>query len=117
MPKSNQNPGKLPFFGTLFALTGLVFLFSIPLGTLPPLGSLLHPVKGILSSAEKGLASAINLEIEGLQEPVDVYYNERGVPHIFAQNDHEPRQKAKVGHRHNEILPWVIKYGQARRYA
>ncbi|MGA1465439.1 MAG: penicillin acylase family protein, partial [Balneolaceae bacterium] len=49
----------------------------------------MHPVTGILSSAEKGPASAINLEIEGLQEPVDVYYNERGVPHIFAQNDHD----------------------------
>ena len=89
MPKSNQSSGKLPFFGTLFALTGIVFLFSVPLGTLPPLGSLFHPVTGFLSAAEKTSPSSVTLEIDGLLDPVDVFYNERGVPHIFAQNDHD----------------------------
>lgn len=89
MAKSASQRNKLPFFGALFGLTGIIVLFSVPLGTLPPLGSLFHPVTGALSSAEKGVSKSMQLEVTGLREPVDVYMNERGVPHIFAQNDHD----------------------------
>lgn len=66
----------------------LVYLLSVPLGPLPPAGSFFHPAFGFWANAETvGVTGTITLPTSTASEPVDVFYDERGVPHIFAQND------------------------------
>lgn len=79
--------------GLIFTATLIVFLFllySVPLGSLPPLGAFFHPMEGFWANAEtRSQEGSRNLNVDGLYEPVDVYVDERGVPHIFAQNEHD----------------------------
>lgn len=75
---------------TVFATLLIFYLYTIPLNSLPPLGSFFHPIEGFWANAEtRSQNGRINLSTDGLYEPVDVYFDERGVPHIFAQNDHD----------------------------
>ena len=68
----------------------LFFLYSTPVGSLPPIGSFFHPIEGFWANAETvKIRGELNLTIDGLNEPVEVFFDERGVPHIFAQNDHD----------------------------
>jgi penicillin amidase len=57
-------------------------------GPVPPLGGLLEPVRGLWSALATGdLPDSLSADIPGLSEVVDVRYDVRGVPHIFARND------------------------------
>ncbi len=68
----------------------LIFIYSIPIGSLPPMGSFFHPIVGFWANAETvKVRGELNLTLVGLKEPVEVLFDERGVPHIFAQNDHD----------------------------
>ncbi len=70
------------------ALAGALRLGMTPIGAVPPLGSLLDPAHGIWAltrSAE--LPRHAELRISGLRDSVAVTYDDRGVPHIFAQNE------------------------------
>ncbi|HWA58643.1 MAG TPA: penicillin acylase family protein [Gemmatimonadales bacterium] len=77
--------------GTAAAAVVLVALFYLSLAPprpLPPLGPLLDPYHGALGvarSAELPRASAAT--IPRLSHPVDIRYDDRGVPHIFAQSE------------------------------
>lgn len=68
----------------------LIFGYSQSIGPLPPVGSFFHPNQGFWANAEtRQRTGEINLQMDGLIEPVDIFFDERGVPHIFAQNDHD----------------------------
>ncbi len=57
-------------------------------GPLPPLGLLLGPVNGAWAAAtHANLPRQARATIPGLAGPVDVRYDDRGVPHIFATNE------------------------------
>ncbi|UCF18176.1 MAG: penicillin acylase family protein [Gemmatimonadota bacterium] len=59
-------------------------------GPLPPLGALLDPWSGIWSVAlQAELPSRQVRELPGLAQPVEVLYDDRGVPHIFAANSED----------------------------
>lgn len=58
--------------------------FSLPF---PPLGKLFSPFDGFWQNAEQPLQGDFTLEFDGVKEPVQVIFDERLVPHIFAQND------------------------------
>ena len=79
-------------FACLLALTaGLTYLASAhqPLGSaVPALGPLLSPFSGIWQnlSAESDAERSETLDLPGLRAPVEVVYDARRVPHIFAQN-------------------------------
>jgi penicillin amidase len=68
-----------------------VFLFyQFKFTAIPPLGKFFDPFGGFWQNAEsedKQLDEFIDLE--GLKLPVKILYDERLVPHIFAQNDHD----------------------------
>jgi penicillin amidase len=69
-------------------LFGLLFLNLNPIASLPAPGRLLDPVRGIWSvtrSAE--LPDSARASIPGLIAPVEVHYDRRGVPHIFARHE------------------------------
>jgi penicillin G amidase len=58
------------------------------LGPVPPLGPLLDPVHGAWAAAvHADLPRKAAAAIPGLQGPVDVRYDARGVPHIFAASE------------------------------
>lgn len=68
----------------------LIWVLSHPLGSLPALGTMLDPVNGIMAAAEpvdKDFNS--NLQLSGVQARVEVWLEDRLVPHIRAQNDHD----------------------------
>ena len=57
-------------------------------GPLPPLGPLLDPVHGAWAAATHAqLARRAEASIPGLAGSVEVRYDERGVPHIFATTE------------------------------
>jgi penicillin amidase len=57
-------------------------------GPLPPLGPLLDPVRGIWSVARQAeLPREARGRIPGLEAPVEVRYDDRGVPHIYAASE------------------------------
>jgi penicillin G amidase len=72
-------------------LAAFVALLSRPLGAsgaLPPLELFLDPWHGALGTARlSNEVKSLELRIGALSAPVKLYRDERGVPHIFAQND------------------------------
>lgn len=81
---------KVSFFISAGLLALLLFLLSSKFGSVPPLGSFFHPIEGFWGNAEKSeLTGSIDLDLEALQDSVEIYYDGRGVPHIFAKNDHD----------------------------
>jgi penicillin amidase len=71
-------------------LGSVMWLLRNPLGGLPPLGLLVDVWHGAYSNARAADEPAKEeLSLQGLSAPVKVYRDERGVPHIFAQNDRD----------------------------
>ena len=80
--------GKLPFFFWITLSVLLIYGLSVPIGPLPAVGSFFNPVHGFWANAEtRNLEGTISLPSDMTEKPVDVFYDERGVPHIFAHND------------------------------
>lgn len=68
--------------------TGSIYVLQRPWGSVPALGNLLDPVDGVYALARNSLhPDEINDRITGLTAPVQVVRDERGVPHIFAENN------------------------------
>ncbi len=71
----------------LAALSATLYVGARPVGPLPPLGPLLDPWNGVWSSAVMAEPiSSERVELAGLEAPVQVVFDIRGVPHIFAAN-------------------------------
>jgi penicillin amidase len=69
---------------------GLIVTLSMPIGSIPPLGDFLSPQHGFWQNAEPVNAHTnTNLYIPRLQNKVQVYFDDRMVPHVFAQNDED----------------------------
>src|SRR6185437_2560102 len=72
------------------ALCGVVYAGLRPVGPLPPLGRLLDPVRGVWGAAGNALLLRnATVGIPGLQGAVEVRYDDRGVPHIFATTEED----------------------------
>jgi penicillin amidase len=69
----------------------LTWVLNTKQGDIPPFGKFLSPFSGFWRSAEasNGFPASQTLAIAGLQQPVQVRFDDRHVPHIFAQNDHD----------------------------
>jgi len=69
-------------------LAGAIYAGARPVGPLPPLGSLLDPATGVWATAGNAvLPRNATVRIPGLDGPVSVKYDARGVPHIFATTE------------------------------
>jgi len=76
----------LPFILTIV----LIFLLDRPLGPLPALGRLLDPVNGWGANAEpRHKDFSITVSLPGLKDQVNIWLEDRLVPHLQAKNDHD----------------------------
>ena len=64
-----------------------LWTLSRPWGSIPALGALLDPIHGIWSTPNGTELPSGTLELDGLQGSVVIRYDERGVPHIFAEHN------------------------------
>ncbi len=80
----------LKFILTFGATFGLVIALNIKIGLLPPLGKFLDPFHGFWKNAETGkMKENQTLQLSSLNGPVTILYDDRQIPHIFAENDHD----------------------------
>lgn len=83
-----MKPVRFLFFLALTVAFGIALNNDI--GSVPPLGKLLSPFEGFWQNAETPDATQPEmLDLEGLEAPVTVYYDELDIPHIFAENDRD----------------------------
>jgi penicillin amidase len=74
---------QLTVAGIVLAATLVIGQWRV--GPVPPLGDLLHPLRGVWAVAGGArLPDEAAARIPGLEGPVRVLYDDRGVPHIFA---------------------------------
>jgi penicillin G amidase len=74
----------------LLAFTALLtWALSTRIGMIPPLGHLTSPWQGFWQNMERDGVRDLALESDMLRSTVTVHYDERGVPHIFADNDYD----------------------------
>lgn len=76
--------------GALVLLGGALYLGTAGAGPLPPLGPFLDPVRGAWGAvAYTSLPDSAAVALPGLGAGVDVRYDTRGVPHIFAATEED----------------------------
>lgn len=82
---------KILRFAFSLAITATLFFYlNKQSGTTPPLGKFLSPFTGFWKNGEKNpLDLESKLSAEGLQEEVDIVFDDQLIPHIFAQNDYD----------------------------
>ncbi len=68
-------------------LAGSMWALSRPWGSIPALGKLLDPASGVWSTPVGTDLPQGTITLVGLQGSVTVRYDERGVPHIFAESN------------------------------
>src|SRR6266550_1729181 len=69
-------------------LAALLFTGFRPVGPLPAIGRLLDPANGVWATAKTANLPPIEQgRIPGLKAPVQVLFDDRGVPHIFAASE------------------------------
>lgn len=70
------------------ALGATLYASGCGVGPVPPLGPLLDPWSGVWSAAGRAeLPARATANVPGLAHDVEVRYDDRGVPHIFAQSE------------------------------
>lgn len=74
----------------LFLAAFFLYLFHRSWGVIPPLGNLFNPFVGFLQNAERAPEIHDTKVVpEVLHGEVTIWYDDRAVPHIFAENDED----------------------------
>lgn len=67
----------------------LIYLFNNPIGPAPALGKFFSPFHGFLQNTTLNEEQSEEIFMPGVSEEVKVVYDERYVPHVFAQNEQD----------------------------
>lgn len=82
--------GKILYFITVIFTLGLILFLNgniqLTKDPLPPFGKFLNPFGGVWSSGTASEKTDITLSDHALKSKVEIIYDERRVPHIFADN-------------------------------
>lgn len=73
----------------LFVLIGIILAFNTQFGSVPPLGKFFDPQAGFWANAETTLPESEELALEGFDGNASIYFDDRRVPHIFADNEYD----------------------------
>jgi len=80
----------VPFVISTVVTAGLVFVLNKQWGSIPPMGKFLSPQLGFWQNAEpSGQSFDADLTFSELKGKAEVYFDERLVPHVFAENDED----------------------------
>ncbi len=80
----------IKFVLSAFIALSLVIVLNTKFGDIPPIGKFLDPFRGFWKNAEsKELKAERDLKIEGLKSTVEIRFDERMVPHIFADSNYD----------------------------
>lgn len=74
---------------SLILLIVLTISLNTKFGSVPPLGKFFNPDAGFWANAERSLPDSNELNFDAIQGEVSVYFDERRVPHIFAESEHD----------------------------
>lgn len=80
---------QIKLFISLVLTIGIFYGLNTKFGSIPPIGKFLDPSGGIWQNENSSSSGTQVLNLEGLQAPVNVYYDEYLIPHVFAQNDRD----------------------------
>ena len=76
-------------FGIVLVIV-VVFLGNSKLGMLPPVAKFLDPYHGFWQNSELETQEIEEaFQLDGIETDAKVVFDNRGVPHIFASNDHD----------------------------
>jgi penicillin amidase len=80
----------VPFLVSTVLTAGLVFALNKRWGAIPAMGNFLSPQHGFWQNAEASDHDFnADLQFPGLTGKAEVYFDDRLVPHVFAENDHD----------------------------
>ncbi len=99
----------IPFLISGVITTGLVIAGSKPWGSVPPMGSFLSPQHGFWQNAES-VSQDYNLDLSfsQLKDKVSVYFDDKLIPHLFAQNDED--LYFVQGYLHAKFRLWQMEF-------
>lgn len=68
----------------------LAYALNTKFGDTPPIAKLLNPFMGFWQNAENDLvASSKNLSLKGAKDKIDIFFDDKMIPHVFAKNDYD----------------------------
>lgn len=74
---------------SFLVLIALIVSLNTQFGTIPPLGKFFDPDAGFWANAELSLPNSDDFSFDELTGEVSVFFDERRVPHIFADNEYD----------------------------
>ena len=87
----------------------LIVCLSMQWGQAPPIGKFLSPQHGFWQNADPiDKDFSANLKLVGLKDKADVYFDDRLVPHVFAQNDEDAY--FIQGYLHAKFRLWQMEF-------
>ena len=86
----------------------LVIALNMKIGSIPPLGKFLDPFNGFWANAESGISMPETFAISGLQNPVQILYDDMLVPHFFTDNEDD--LFAAIGYVHAYHRLWQMEF-------
>lgn len=99
----------VPFIVSAAITTGLIIVLNTTLVTKAPLGKLISPQHGIWQNAENTHANySADLKFPELTGKVNVYLDERLVPHIFAEQENDAY--FVQGYLHAKFRLWQMEF-------
>ena len=80
----------IPALISLVVTISVITALNTRIGSIPPLGKFLDPIGGVWRNALiPDIPGDHDLLLPGVREGVRIIYNDRAVPHIFAENDYD----------------------------
>ena len=99
----------VPFIISTVVTAGLVFALNKKWGSVPPMGKFLSPQHGFWQNAEATDHDfSADLKFAGLKGNAEVYFDERLVPHVFAENDDDAY--FIQGYLHAKFRLWQMEF-------
>src|SRR5882724_2784806 len=81
---------RIPFILSSIITILLIIALNKRWGTIPDMGNFLSPQHGFWQNAEPADKSfEADIRIAGIQGKAEVYFDDRLIPHVFAENDHD----------------------------
>lgn len=68
----------------------LAYALNTKFGDTPPILKLLNPFMGFWQNAESDMiSSSKKISLKGAHDKIDILFDDKMIPHVFAQNDHD----------------------------